>query len=447
MKRILFIAPHIYILFFLQFAIPVNVKAQESTYTLRSCLETGLENNYSLRIIRNVEQISKNNATLANAGYLPELDMSASYKGTVDDTDTKIRSTGETVTSNGVFDQTYNVGLNLNWTVFDGFGIQTNYRRLKELERQGETQTRIVIEDFVASLTAEYYNYVQQKIRLKNLRYAVSLSKERLRIVEARYNIGSFSRLDLQQARVYFNADSALYMKQQELLHTSRIRLNELMANSEMDKNIAAYDSIIVVNTHLEFNKLWDATLQTNSSLLRAEQNQTLSQLDLKSVHARNYPYLKLNTGYGYTLNQYDMGTNKRKENLGLNFGVTLGVNLFDGNKRRESRNARIAIENARLQRAELEQGLRADICNLWQAYRNNIELLNLERENLVAAKENHEIAMERYMLGNLSGIEMREAQKSLLDAEERILSAEYNTKMCEISLLQISGDVMLYLE
>lgn len=34
--------------------------------------------------------------------------------------------------------------------------------------------------------------------------------------------------------------------------------------------------------------------------------------------------------------------------------------------------------------------------------------MLKLERQNLVAAKENHEIAMERYMLGNLSGIEMQ---------------------------------------
>ncbi len=70
-----------------------------------------------------------------------------------------------------------------------------------------------------------------------------------------------------------------------------------------------------------------------------------------------------------------------------------------------------------------------------------------LERENLTAARENHEIAVERYMLGDLSGIEMREAQKSLLDAEERILTAEYDTKLCEISLLQISGMVTRYLE
>ena len=41
----------------------------------------------------------------------------------------------------------------------------------------------------------------------------------------------------------------------------------------------------------------------------------------------------------------------------------------------------------------------------------------------------------------------LKRAQKSLLDAEERILSAEYNTKLCEISLLQISGKITKYLE
>lgn len=51
------------------------------TYTLKSCLEQGLLNNYSLRIVRNEEQVSKNNATLGNAGYLPTLGLSAGYKG------------------------------------------------------------------------------------------------------------------------------------------------------------------------------------------------------------------------------------------------------------------------------------------------------------------------------------------------------------------------------
>ena len=422
-----------------------EASAQE-VYTLKSCLEKGLQNNYSLRIIHNEEQVSKNNATPGNAGYLPTIDFSAGYKGTVDNTQTKVRESGETIKENGVFDQTINVGLNLNWTIFDGFNIQANYKILKELERQGETNTRIAIEDFIASLAAEYYNYVQQKIRLANLHYAVKLSKERLRIVEERYHIGNFSRLDYQQAKVDFNADSAKYMKQQELLHTSRINLNELMANANVDHPLSIVDSIIRVNANLNFEELWDATLATNASLLKADQNTTIAQLDYKKINARNYPYLKLNTGYGYTLNKYDIAANSQRGNLGFNGGLTVGFNIFDGNRRREKRNASIAIKNARLQRQEVEQALRADISNLWQAYRNNLKMLNLERQNLVAAKENHEIAMERYMLGDLAGIEMREAQKSLLDAEERILSAEYDTKLCEISLLQISGKVLKYL-
>lgn len=170
------------------------------TYTLKQCLEEGLANNYSLRITRNEEQISKNNATLGNAGYLPTVDLTAGYTGNADNSNTKARATGETTKLRGVYDQTLDAGVDLNWTIFDGFNISTTYKQLKELERQGATNTRIAIEDFIASLTAEYYNYIQQEIRLKNFRYAVSLSRERLRIVEERYHIGNFSRLDYQQA-------------------------------------------------------------------------------------------------------------------------------------------------------------------------------------------------------------------------------------------------------
>ena len=426
----------------------LTVQAQHiATYSLKSCLEQGLMNNYSLRITHNDEQISKNNATLANAGALPTIDLTGGYQATLNSTDSRLRETGETEKTRNVLDQTVDLGIDLNWTLFEGFNISTTYRQLKLLREQGETNTRIALEDFIASLAAEYYNFVQQKIRMKNLLYAVQLSKERLRIVEARYHIGNFSRLDYQQAKVDFNADSAQYMKQQELLHTSRINLNELMGNENVDQLIMTRDSLIDVNATLDFDELWNATLTVNASLLKADQNTVLAQLDYKKINSRNYPYLKLNTGYGYTFNKYDINANSRRGNLGFNAGVTVGFNIFDGNRRREKRNATLAFKNRRLERQELELALRSDLSNLWQAYRNNLQLLNLERQNLIAAKDNHEIAMERYMLGDLSGIEMREAQKSLLDAEERILTAEYNTKLCEISLLQISGKVTRYLE
>ena len=416
--------------------------AQEQVYTLKKCIEIGLENNYSLRITRNEELISHNNATLANAGYLPTLDLSVGYDAQLNSNNSEMRGTGEIQKVRNAFDQTASAGIDLNWTIFEGFKVNTTYKQLKELERMGETNTRIAIEDFIASIAAEYYNFLQQRLRLINYYNAVLLSKERLRIVEERYNIGNFSRLDYQQAKVDFNADSAQFMKQQEVVITSRIALNEMMAIDQVYTLIETEEKDIAINDTLDFTDLWNSTLSNNASLLLATQNNTLAQLDYKKVLSRNYPYVKFRAGYDYGFNQYSNNTIVRRNAWGGNAGISIGFNLWDGNRRREMRNAKIEMENVKLMHDKLELSLKADLGNLWHAYRNNLQLLELEKTNVITARENHEIAKERYMLGDLSGIEMREAQQSLLDAEERLISVEYDTKLCEISLMQISGKI-----
>lgn len=420
--------------------------AHAQVFSLRDCIEKGLKNNYSLRIVKNDEQIASNNATKANAGYLPTVDAQAGYDASLDSRDTRARGTGSITSERNTVNHNINAAINAEWTIFDGYKIQTNFQRLKELKLQSATQTRMAIEDYIAQLASEYYNYVQQRIRLRNLQYAVSLSKERLRIVQERWITGDKSRLDLQQAQVDFNADSAQSLKQRENLASSRIRLNELMAEKELNRHLRIRDTAINVESSLSFDSLWAATLRTNSSLLNAAHNKRLSEIDLKSVKSRDFPYVRLNAQYGYTYDLYGSGSTRYRHDWGGNIGVTIGMKIFDGNRRREIANAQINIDNAELARQELELTLKADLADLWQAYENNLELLALERQNLVTARENYYVANERYMLGDLAGIEMREAQKSLLDAEERILVAEYDTKICEISLRQLSGSIMEYI-
>jgi outer membrane protein TolC len=423
-----------------------GIFAQE-TYSLRQCIETGLERNYSIRMVRNEERIAANNATPGNAGYLPTADLNASFNGTAYNYDNRLTG-GGTEHLTGVHTETADAGLILNWTAFDGFGIQAEYARLKELQRMGELSTRITVEDFVAGIAGEYYNLVRQTIRLKNLRYAVSLSRERLRIVEERYSIGSVSRMDLQQAQVDFNADSSMLFTQFETLHSSRVRLNELMALEDVDRRIRIRDSVIDVNTLLNEQTLRDNMLSNNATLLASAKNKTLSELDYRKALSRNYPYVRLNAGYGYNSAWAGTGTTDLQQRLGLSYGLTVGFNLFDGlNRRREQRNARIRTQNSELLMQQLELSLRASHSNLWMAYRNNLDLWELEKENLVVAQENYAIAIERYRLGDLAGIELREAQNSLLEAEERRSIAEYNIKLCEISLQQLSGQVLKYLE
>lgn len=430
---------------FILATLSITTAFSQEIFDLRRCIETGLEKNYSIRMVRNEQTISSNNATHGNAGFLPTVDMSGGFSGTMYDTKNQLTD-GTTEKTNSVNSETANIGLNVNWTVFDGFGIQATYETLKELRQLGELNTRITIEDFVASLSAEYYNLIRQKTRLQNLKATLALSKERLRIVEERYYIGSMSRLDLQQAQVDFNADSSNVLNQLEALHRSGIQLNTLMALDNVEERIQLRDSLIVPNVFLDEAELWNSTQSSNVSLQIAQKNVLLSELDYKKARSRNYPYVRLNAGYGYTANWYEIGATDLQQRLGLNYGITVGFTLFDGfNRRREQRNSRLLIENKSLRLQEMDLSLRADMSNLWMAYENNLNLWSLEKENLIAAQENYNIAIERYKLGDLSGIELREAQNSLLNAEERRSIAEYSTKICEISLLQLSGELLEY--
>jgi len=423
-----------------------SLQAQQ-VYTLQECLKNGLENNFEVRIVRNEQQISKNNASLGNAGLLPTLDLAAGYNGSLNDRNEKY-SDGTSAEINDLFNQGANVGLNLGWTIFDGFSMQTNYKQLKAFAQLGDIATRLTIENMLADLSAEYFNFVHQNLRLSKLQYAVELSKERLRIAEAHYVIGSKSRLDFQQAKVDFNADSSQLLTQFENINASQIRLNEMMGLDSVNRYLSIKDTIPLVATLFNENELWPKILTNNASLLASQRDIIISEIDLKKLRSRNYPYLRLSAGYGYAGNWYETGTIDYQRRLGANYGVTVGFTIFDGfNRRREQQNARLRIKNSELRVQELKLALKADMSNMWMAYRNNLELLSLEKENLITANEHYEIAIERYKLGDLSGIELREAQNNLLNAEERQSIAEYNTKLCEISLFQLSGQILTYLE
>lgn len=422
--------------------------ASASAQTLRQCIEKALQNNYELQIQRNDEEIARNNVSWANAGATPSVDATASYKPAWRTMERTVsRATGEATTQSGALDNALSALVSLDWTLFDGFRMQTSYKQYQILQQQGELGTRMVIEDLIADVASEYYFYLEQVIRQQHLLYSMNLSRERLRIADLKYQTGRLSGLDRQLALADFHADSIAYIAQDEALTSSRIRLNNLMANeANLSQPITLSDTTISLRTDLALADLWQQTLAANASVLRTAQNQQLAELDLRKVLSRNYPYLRLNAQYGYNHTFYGRAANSQQSNLGLNAGLTVGFNLFDGNRRRERRNAELTIQNRKLQSQQLELDLRTRLTTFWEAYTNDLTLLSLQRENLTIARRNYDSAMERFKVGELSGFDLRQVQKTLLDAEERVLQAQYDAKMCEISLLLISGRIAEYM-
>ncbi len=435
------------------FLLGTMVTEGQEVYDLSRCVLTGLAQNFSVQVVRNQEEIAANNVTRGNAGFLPSVTTTNRLGGNISST-TQNMTDGSRKQSKSVHNTTGSAALNLSMTLFNGFNVQTSWKKLQELKQMGELNTQMAMENLMAQIIAEYYYYIQQLNYQHNMEYAVSLSRERVRIDEDRYLLGASSKLELLQSIVYLNADSSRLARQNEAILESEIRLKKLMSLENLEEKIRLKDTSIVFNPDLQYQELMHSTLTFNTGLQITKKNQIVSELDYRIISSRSYPYLNLSSGYNYSYRGYSTGTISDYGELALSnqqigtftYGITLGLDIFDGfNRRREKTNARINIENRMVEYQEIEQEIKAELLTIYYAYENNLKLVKMEEENLEVARENLEIAMERYRLGALSGIELREVQKSLLDAEERLISVKYQTKLAEISLLQIAGRIMDY--
>ncbi|HEX2936913.1 MAG TPA: TolC family protein [Bacteroidales bacterium] len=421
----------------------VSTHAQ-TPLSFKDCLNVGIEKNLSLQIVRNAELMASKNVDYSIGYFLPTIDARGTLTYSIMDSRLQ-RFSGEVQEKNGARSNSLSSSVNLNWNIFDGFAMFANRNRLKETLTLGQLNTRLNIENLMGQLGAAYFNYYQQQKRLKTLTYILQLSKDRLRISEEKYKIGNLSKLDYQQDRVEFNADSSRYLRQQEAIENARLTLINAMA-LPADSSFTITDTI-EVSYGLIFDELKQQTMASNTSLLIVNQNKVLSEYDLKIINSRFYPTFFVTGAYVFNKSESQTGLTLENKQNGWNYGAGVSfpiLNRFDARRQRSV--AKIAIESAALAQKNVEIDIVADLTSIFNTYQNNIKVLELEKQNLQTALNNFTIAQERYRLGSLSGIEMRDIQRMYLDAEDRLLNAQYQAKLAEISLKQISGRIQEYL-
>lgn len=414
------------------FLSPFAVQAQK-TMNLDEAIMQALENNYSLKITRNDETIAGNNVSLTP--FLPTVTGTGRQSQTDNDTRSSSSPQDETTTN------LYTAGVNLNWRLFDGLGMFTEYSRQQELLSMSSQRVKINVENLVMRVCTEYYNIIVQQNRMESALTSLALSKSRYENAEEKYLLGVISGLDLQQARIDLNADSSAVLTQQEDVKSAYIRMTNLL-NAGHEINFNINDSIILA-PEIDIDSLREQTLSSNNQLILARQGERLSVYDLEAVRALRYPTLNFSTGYNFSRNEYPRVAGSYSQTNGLNWGFNMSWNIFSGlETNRRIANARIEAESSKLAYLDIENEILGELDLLFNSYQNNITITDFEMQSAEVARASLEIAMERYRLGSLSGLEFREYQNNYLNAINRRLTALYMAKISEIGLRLLAGEL-----
>jgi len=415
--------------------------AGQEILTLTDAVRIGLENNYSIIIQKNDAQIATNNNTLGNAGFLPAVTLNATQNNTITNTHQETFS-GSVKDISGATNRSLNAGVQLSWTLFDGFSMFAGKNMLNILEEMGETEARIAIENTLSSIILSYYGIIQQQKLIQVLEDAVALSLERKKIMEAKISLGAGSELMLLQSTVDLNADSINLIRETASMQQTMADLNRLLARNPEIRIIPA-DSISLSDA-LSYDSLLISSRAQNSDLLIARNNISLNTLAIKDAQSERYPKLNLNAGYNYNQLNSETGFAKYNQSLGPSFGLSLTYPLFDGfNINRTIRNAKVELNTMENYLKDTDLGIHTELYKLYIDYTTNLRIVGIENLNQEVARENVEVAFEKYRLGSINDIELRETQKKYIDAQYQLLLSQFQAKKAEIELLRISGELV----
>lgn len=436
--RVFFISILSFILSLCNYA---QLQAQE-VLSKEEAITQMLANNFGIQLAENQVEIADNNQGVLNSGYLPSLTGNAGGNYSKDDQDVTFRD-GEQNSIVGAETTRYNASINLNYTLFDGLGRFWNYKSLKEQYDLSSLEARQTIETTMLQLFTVYYEVARLTENEQVLKQTYKNTKQRLKRAEYNFEYGQVNKLDVLNAEVDIVNDSINLMNNRQLLKNAKRDLN-VVINSELEQNFEV-DTIVSFTNQIQIENFVNTSSSNNVRLLQAEKNITISDYDYKASKAIFLPSIGLTGSYGWNEGNFPVTSFATSSTTtGVSGGVSLTWDLFDGGSGiTRMKNAKINYDNQQLIKNQIKQQVQRDISNALGNYQTRLEVLELQTKNIQTAKNNFERSNEQYKLGQITSVELRQAQINLLNAQTSKNLAKYDAKIAELELLQLTGQLL----
>jgi len=410
-----------------------GVSQSQTILSVDDAVQLALKNNYDIMVAHNDAEIAKVNNTLGNAGILPTVSLNAANTYALNHIDQKI--TGGTQTSvNNAVSNSFSAGPMLLWTLFDGGKMFITKKQLEETDSLGTLQFKDKVSQTIYAVIIAYYNIVSQKQQLASLNNVIAYNQDRVTIFQTGFDAGLSVKTDLLQAKIDLNVNKENAINQQNIIVAAKRSLNQLLCR-DPETVFEVTDSI---TTQFSFNKreLLDSLVLRNTNIRSMEKQVAIAKLNVQIAQSMRYPRLTLSGGYDFV----EADNTKTSPLLNRVYGPQIGAALVfplyqSGNISRQLDVAKLQLQSAHNDLENIKEQLTVQLQNACDDFTNQQTLLTIEKDNVMLAKENLDISLQRLKLGQSISLEVKLAEQSYEEALTRLIAFEYNLKVSETKL------------
>jgi outer membrane protein TolC len=414
----------------------------QDTLMLSDAIALALANEHGILIARNEADVAEAFATPGNAGMLPRLDLTGRANYNNQFTRLDFIPGIPDVEQNNVESTLLTGTLGLTYTLFNGRANALAFERARLDADLADLGVRVRVESTLSQVIALYYALAGLHQDVAITTRLLEISQDRYRRLEDRAALGGAGRLEVLNALVDLRSDSATFVLAQQRLQRTAQDLDVLLGRRpgmpiQVSRTITFAD-------RLDQERLVSEAMARNVLLLSSSASLRAAQVDERRAKAFMWPRLDMNAGWTYTDQYFGVGVVLQNYNRGLNSGLNLSLPVFDGGRiRTQVEAARLRAENAQLAEEQARLSVERDVRNAYVTWAAQRQVQRIQEEAVGTAELNFERTSELFFAGQITGLQFRQAQLDLANAQRQSVVAGFDTKVAELVLLQSSGGLL----
>lgn len=416
-----------------------SIYAQQSQY-LQQYRNQVIQYNQDIKSATHAVSMKKNMENAAKADFLPKLSGQANFRyiGNPSELSVSLPGMDAPVGFQGK-DMNYGAGLTLAQPLYSGGAIKAGYEKAKQESIISQFEKERVTNNIIHDADVYYWNKVaQEEMALVAADFKESVAKL-VEVVKHRVEEQFTDRNDLLMAEVKLNDAEYRLIQAQNAAEVARMTLNSFSGVSFSD-TIPTDHTVIPIKQN-------DMTCHSieNGMAARPELRISNAQIDVRKSAARiaNSQYLpKLSIGAdgSYSSPGYNF-----KTDMNPNYALyaKLSIPLFEWGKRKNTRKAgKYSVQMAQENHLKTADHIRLEIETAYYNYNQAIQKVNLTESSLRKAALSEELAMDKYKEGNLSIVEVLNAQIYHQEARINHIQSKLNTQIARSKMERAIGQI-----
>lgn len=418
-----------------------NAHSQEDLSVIQA-IEKALSNNYQIKLIEGNYEASKLQNSWGQAGMIPTFSLNVGNNASLQDN----TNNPATFFPGVLFSDNLQTSLDMQWTIFSGFGIRINKQRFDKLQEQTKGNAIVVIESTIYDVILAYYTAVVQKRKLEVMNDLLAYSNNKLEYYKIKEEMGVSSSIDLLEFENQVLTDSTNLLLQSLSLRNAKRNLNLIMAETaEVEYTLT--DSLTFGKSELTYEELKGKMLSDNQNLKNQYMNYELKELDIKTKKSAFYPIVTLGLGTSPSVGYFelfgDQGFSANTNSWVHYANINIRYDLFQGmNRKRNVQIAEIQRDLAGIEIEELQNNLTHQLAGNYELYATRVMVEEMSLKRVDHAARLWKMGKEKYDLGLINVFNLNDIKLSYEQAVLNYYDRLFELLQSHYDLMRITGQI-----